>query len=99
MREFTDWRELQILMALSIVRWTFWRGYIYDNFEYSGHFNFQLTYIIYASKQLDHALLVPGEKLDRINKLLSLPMSDHGQLVDIISIAMIDEILNQQSIG
>ena len=38
---------------------------------------------------------MPREQLERLHDLLSLPMRDHRQLVDVIPIPLVDKVLQE----
>ena len=54
---------------------------------------FHQTYIFDPAEKVDKALPMAWQQFDWIDQLLPLSMRDHGQLVDIIAEALVDETL------
>jgi len=70
---------------------TFYRGYNYAHtaFERSD----KVTYVFDSFEEVDKTLLMPWEKIDRVNQLLLLSMRHHGQFVYILAVAKLNENL------
>ena len=49
------------------------------------------TYMVNSSKQVNHFLFVSWHELDRVENLLFLAVSQHGQLVDIVAQILVNE--------
>ena len=51
------------------------------------------TYQVYSSEKFKDALFVAWKKINWVDKLLFLPVRDHGQLVDILTVAEVCKAL------